>query len=81
VHEGGVKRDENEDARTNNTTYQRIERGKAQKNKNTSKKSGDKAMPEVNLDGKSSVAFPEGLKPKYKKVEDEIWGMNRNYVD
>ncbi|KAJ3203757.1 hypothetical protein HDU83_008125 [Entophlyctis luteolus] len=32
-------------------------------------------MPEVNTGGKSSIAFPEGMKPKYKRYVDEVWGM------
>ncbi|KAJ3062603.1 hypothetical protein HDU98_001521 [Podochytrium sp. JEL0797] len=33
-------------------------------------------MPEVNVDGKSSIAFPDTLKTKFKKVVDELWGAN-----
>ncbi|KAJ3096790.1 hypothetical protein HDU97_005577 [Phlyctochytrium planicorne] len=34
-----------------------------------------RVMPEVNVDGKSSIAFPDRLKSKFKKVVDELWGM------
>ncbi|KAJ3250397.1 hypothetical protein HDU77_006708 [Chytriomyces hyalinus] len=34
-----------------------------------------KAMPEVNVDGKSSIAFPDALKTQFKKVVDELWGL------
>ncbi|KAJ3290904.1 hypothetical protein HDU79_002859 [Rhizoclosmatium sp. JEL0117] len=35
-----------------------------------------KSMPEVNTHGKSSIAFPDKLKTKFKRVVDELWGVN-----
>ncbi|KAJ3101897.1 hypothetical protein HDU96_009844 [Phlyctochytrium bullatum] len=34
-----------------------------------------RVMPEVNVNGKSSIAFPDKLKTRFKKVADEIWGQ------
>ncbi|KAI9347337.1 hypothetical protein BDR26DRAFT_916227 [Obelidium mucronatum] len=33
-------------------------------------------MPEVNTNGKSSIAFPDTLKTKFKDVVEELWGAN-----
>ncbi|KAJ3333332.1 hypothetical protein HDU76_009304 [Blyttiomyces sp. JEL0837] len=38
-------------------------------------------MPVVNTDGKSSIAFPDKLKSKYKKVIDELWGAQLHSDD
>ncbi|KAJ3220384.1 hypothetical protein HDU67_000051 [Dinochytrium kinnereticum] len=34
-----------------------------------------RVMPEVNVKGKSSIAFPDRLTTKFKKVMDELWGQ------
>ncbi|KAI8848927.1 hypothetical protein BC829DRAFT_392945 [Chytridium lagenaria] len=51
--------------------------GESRKRTRKSKKGQEgkpRVMPEVNVDGKSSIAFPS-LKTKFKKVVDELWGQ------
>ncbi|KAI8612445.1 hypothetical protein BC830DRAFT_1171054 [Chytriomyces sp. MP71] len=40
-----------------------------------------RSMPEVNVDGKSSIAFPDTLKTRFKNVVEERWGAKPELVE